>query len=128
MTRIYLAGPIQGREENQGYREELAQYLTKKHGFNVYDPWKDEAIFYKDIDYEKACYLTAKDKAKVRECDILIAYLPTCSVGAVREIEWALGADKRVIIICPMKSPSPHLISVTKEFYPSIQDFMRFGV
>jgi len=122
---IYLAGPIQGIEDAQQYREIIKKFL-KKRGFSVYDPWEDEAIFYKDFDYDVACYLSQKDKTKVQESDILIAYFSHCSIGTTREVEWALQANKRIIIICPMENPSPHLVSMSKEFFTSIKDFMKY--
>ena len=120
--RVYIAGPIQGVEHEQAYRSDLEDFVSA-FGFQVYDPWKDEAIFYEHVNYDTACYLSRKDKQEVQCSDLLIAYLPACSIGTVREIEWALQANKRVVVICPMKSPSPHLVSVTTEFYRSLKEF-----
>jgi len=122
--RVYIAGSIQGVENKQHYRKVLKKFLLSQ-GFDIYDPWEDEAIYYKDFDYKIACYLSTKDRKEVERSDILVAYLEQCSVGTTREIQWALDAGKRVIIISPMKKPSPHLVSCSKEYYHSLQEFIQ---
>jgi len=125
--KAYIAGAIQGRENDQDYRKVLKDFLGQK-GLTYYDPWEDEAIYYKEPDYPTAVYLSTKDKKMVQSCDLIIAMFEQCSVGTTREVEWAIQAEKRVIIICTMPNPSPHLISMSKERYSSIQEFCKDAV
>lgn len=121
---VYVGGPIQGREQDQDYREQLSAILTK-HGWTVYDPWKDEAVFYKTIDYPTAIHLSTKDRNKIRVVQWVVLYVDAPSIGVGREIEWARQFRKRLTIICPMNQPSPHLVSATKEFYKTIDEFHK---
>lgn len=93
----------------------------------VYDMWKEEKVFYKGFDYETACYLSKKDRQRVRESDFIVAYVPRASIGTARELEWATQSHKPIFIICPDADPSPHLVSFTtpKHFYRSLEDFFN---
>jgi len=52
--RAFLAGPIQGMEKNQSYRDRLRKILVR-HGYEPVDPWQREKVIYSAMGLEWWC-------------------------------------------------------------------------
>jgi len=124
--KIYIAGPIQGYELKQGYRLRLQKFLSKL-GHTIHDPWETEGMknLFANVDFETAQDLVRRRLREVDACDALLAYFPKDSVGTAIEAMHAKRRGKLVILICPMKKPSPWIIAISRHFYKSIDEFER---
>ena len=109
MKRIFLAGIIQGsfRDKSihsQDYREEIiaaiqdalpdAVIYNPLHGHEnsvEYDDAKGKATFFNSLD-------------EIKKCDLMIAYLPSASLGTAVEIWECYKLGIPVWTITPMKS------------------------
>jgi len=124
--RVYIAGPIQGDESRQDYRSTLTKILLEC-GHTVYDPWEVEGRknLFADVGYEVARNLMKKRLADVSSCEALLAYFPRDSVGTAIEAMHAQNLGKNVVVICPMKRPTPWIIGISRHFYRSIEEFQN---
>jgi nucleoside 2-deoxyribosyltransferase len=109
--RVFISGPIQGRETRQSYRQTVAD-ICRKLGFETIDPWKREKIMYRGN--EKSWWnevpiadFIKRDLEDIKKCDILIAYLPRLSAGTCMELFYAKLKGKTTICITQVRSPSP---------------------
>lgn len=91
MRRIFLAGIIQGSNQNraihsQDYREKLKSIIRKAYPeTEIYDPLDGhlQSVDYND-EKGKATFLGSL--AEIDNCDLMIAYLPGASLGTAIEI------------------------------------------
>jgi nucleoside 2-deoxyribosyltransferase len=112
--KVFISGPIQGMETEQGYREVIGRICTKL-GFDVIDPWLREKVIYRK---EEACWWTKvpvadfvqRDLEDADKCDVMLVYLPKLSAGACMEMFYAKGKGKKVIVISDMDCLSPWII------------------
>jgi len=106
---VYLAGPIGGKTkmEANGWRDTI-QHRLKLHNIQGVSPLRCEPIIngvYDTLgDKEDKCFGTAqaigsKNEFDVRSCDILLAYLPTLSMGTLIEIGMGKALAKPVIVV-----------------------------
>jgi nucleoside 2-deoxyribosyltransferase len=112
--KVFISGPIQGMETEQGYREVIGRICTKL-GFEVIDPWLREKVIYRK---EEVCWWTKvpvadfvqRDLEDADKCDVMLVYLPKLSAGACMEMFYAKGKGKKVIVISDMDCLSPWII------------------
>jgi hypothetical protein len=122
--RVFISGPIQGMENEQGYRGIITKICLKL-GYEVIDPWLREKVIYRK---DEPCWWTkvppqdfvSRDLEDVERCDILIAYLPRLSAGSCMELFQAKRHGKKVLIVSDMPCVSPWIIvhsdAVLKDF------------
>lgn len=112
--KAFIAGPIIGMEEEQGYRQIIGK-ICRHLGYELIDPWNREQVLYKG---DEACWRD-KDSAKgfvqrdledADRCDVMIVYLPRLSAGACMEMFYAKRRGKKIIVISTMKCLSPWIV------------------
>jgi len=112
--KVFISGPIQGMENDQGYRGVITR-LCSKFGYEVIDPWlREKAIYRKD----EPCWWSKvppsdfvnRDLEDVEKCDILVAYLPRLSAGSCMELFQAKRRGKKVLIVSDMPCISPWIV------------------
>jgi glycerophosphoryl diester phosphodiesterase len=125
--RAYIAGPIQGLEEKQEYREVLAG-LLEECGFKPLDPWLREQAYYRSLtaDVNEAYKLVRRDLLDLQYCELLVAYMPRLSAGVAMEIYHAKLKNKKVYLISPVKTLSPWLQAHTDKIFKTIREFEKF--
>jgi nucleoside 2-deoxyribosyltransferase len=112
--KVFISGPIQGMENEQGYRETITK-ICHKLGYEVIDPWLREKVIYRK---DEPCWWTkvpaenfvCRDLEDVERCDILVAYLPKLSAGSCMELFQAKRSGKKVLIVSDMSCISPWII------------------
>ena len=124
--RVYLAGPIQGKEDEQDYRERLRGWLAEK-GYEVYDPWLSELKLNGDWrnNHEVRKKIVEGDLEAIRKSDALLAYVPVASTGTSMEIFYAnrVNGIPTFIIYKRKEDVSPWLSEHATRIYMSIADF-----
>ncbi len=104
--KLFIAGPIMGMEEQQSYREIIANICTRL-GYEIIDPWRRERVLYKG---DESCWwdkvpaqgFVQRDLEDADNCDAMVVYLPVVSAGACMELFYAKRKGKRVIVISDM--------------------------
>ena len=112
--KVFISGPIQGMENEQGYREAISKICVRL-GYETVDPWLREKIIYRgDEPYwwakVPAAGFVERDLEDIEKCDVLIAYLPKLSAGTCMELFYAKHKGKRVITISGMDALSPWIV------------------
>ena len=125
--RVFVSGPIQGTETNQSYRDRLNELLSK-YGYVPVDPWQREKVLYRGPSEEwwnkiPPIEFIRRDLEDIRNCDILVAYLPRLSAGTCMEMFYAYMMNKIVITICKIKNPSPWITTHTKIMLQNMYGF-----
>lgn len=125
--RVYIAGPIQGLEEKQKYREVLAG-LLEEYGFKPLDPWLREQAYYRSLtaDVSEAYKLVRRDLLDLQYCELLVAYMPRLSAGVAMEIYYAKSKGKKVYLISPMEDVSPWLLAHTDRVFKNVGELEEF--
>lgn len=114
MKKAFVAGPIQGVENQQEYRQIIGEICTRL-GFEVIDPWYREKILYRK---EEPCWwskvpaadFVQRDLEDADRCDFMIVYLPQLSAGACMELFYAKRKGKKVIIVSDIDCLSPWIV------------------
>jgi len=112
--KIFIAGPIQGMENEQSYRR-IIKEICARLGCEAIDPWlrektiyrKDEPRWWSKVPPED---FVGRDLADAERCDVLIAYLPQLSAGACMELFYAKRKGKKVIVVSDMACLSPWIV------------------
>jgi nucleoside 2-deoxyribosyltransferase len=112
--KIFIAGPIQGMENEQSYRQIISEICARL-GCEAIDPWlrektiyrKDEPCWWSKVPAEA---FVGRDLADAERCDVLIAYLPKLSAGACMELFYAKRKGKKVIVVSEMDCLSPWIV------------------
>ena len=125
----FIAGPIQGVETQQGYREIITQ-ICKKLGFKVMDPWLREKVIYRKDDpcwWDKVpvADFIQRDLEDAEKCDIMIVYLPKLSAGACMELFYAKRKGKKIIIVSEIDCLSPWLVYHSDSIVKSFEDLEK---
>ena len=103
--KVYLSGSV--REEK--YRD----YVIEKYSdvLRIFDPMRsiDEKLIDKAVNKERLndheiSRIVLFDKAAIKKCDILVAYMEIYSAGTIMEILYTYEHDIPVIIIDPLKN------------------------
>ena len=109
----YIAGPIQGYEDEQNYRDVIADILSKRNIGSI-DPWKRETVVYDaksdSHDKSKIGAFIKMDLSDISRCDYYIAYLPVLSAGTCMEMFYAKMKGVKTITISKIENPSPWLV------------------
>ncbi|WP_309491849.1 glycerophosphodiester phosphodiesterase family protein [Candidatus Hecatella orcuttiae] len=103
--RVFLAGPIQGMEADQGYRETLKRILREK-SFEVVDPWEREKFYYPQSQ-EGVKGLIRRDLMDIDRCEFFLAFLPRLSMGVAMELFHAKKKGKETFVLTSLKELSP---------------------
>jgi len=114
MKKAFIAGPIQGVENQQEYRQIIGEICTRL-GFEVIDPWHREKVLYQK---EEVCWwnnvpaygFVKRDLEDAERCDLMIVYLPQLSAGACMELFHAKRNGKKIIIVSDMACLSPWIV------------------
>lgn len=130
--KVFIAGPILGMENNQDYRQSIAEICTRS-GFDVIDPWKREKILYKGDEtcWWKKCVpldFVQRDLDDADRCDLMIVYLPKLSAGACMELFHAKHKGKKIIVISEMDCLSPWIVvhsDVIVKRFDELEDALR---
>lgn len=107
MTTVYLAGPINGcnDDEAHGWRQQFMESLP---GLEFLDPMRRDYRGIEDI--VSADYIVWADRDDIEACDVFLANCWQASWGTAMEIVYAMAADKPVIAVVPEGRPvSPWL-------------------
>ncbi len=125
--RVFISGPIQGIETNQSYRDRLSELLSK-YGYVPVDPWLREKVLYRgplEQWWNKIppIEFIRRDLEDIRNCDVLVAYLPNLSAGTCMEMFYAYMMEKTVITICKIENPSPWITNHTKILLGTMHEF-----
>lgn len=125
--KVFIAGPIQGMETRQGYREKLKKILSS-YGYEPIDPWTREKILYRYTEGEWWTKVPPKDFIDrdlkyIERCDYLVAYLPRLSAGACMELFYAKLKGKKTVVICKLKNPSPWITFHTDVIVRGFKEF-----
>jgi hypothetical protein len=114
MKKAFISGPIQGMENEQGYREIIGKICIRL-GFEIIDPWKREKIIY---NREEPCWwnkvptseFVQRDLDDADRCDVMIVYLPQLSAGACMEQFYAKRKGKKIIVVSNLPCLSPWIV------------------
>jgi len=124
--RAYLAGPIQGMENKQDYREPLTN-LLKARGFEVVDPWLREQAYYRGASSrEEALKLVKRDLLDLKRCEFVVAFLPKVSAGVAVEIYQAKQLGKKVLLVSSLENLSPWIYAHVDKVFPSLEKLEEF--
>jgi nucleoside 2-deoxyribosyltransferase len=112
--KAFISGPIQGMENEQGYREAIGKICVRL-GYETIDPWLREKMIYRG---NEPCWWTkvpaagfvGRDLEDIEKCDVLIAYLPKLSAGTCMELFYAKQKGKRVIVVSEISCLSPWIV------------------
>jgi len=124
--KAFISGPILGMENDQGYRETIAEICVRL-CFDVIDPWLREKILYKG---DERCWWTKvpapgfvqRDLNDAERCDVMIVYLPKLSAGACMELFYAKRKGKKVIVVSEMECLSPWIVVHSDAIVKSFND------
>src|SRR5690554_5367366 len=102
MKKVFIAGPIQGVENLQKYRQIIGEICTRA-GFEVIDPWQREKVLYRK---DEPCWwnnvpateFVQRDLDDAERCDFMVVYLPQLSAGACMELFYAKRKGKKIIV------------------------------
>ena len=105
--KVFIAGVMQGSRldrqiDGQDYRTRITSALEKYvPNVQVFDPFElnQDSVNY-DGERSKETFLV--NTAKAAETDVLIAYLPTASMGTAIEMWTAFEAKKRIVVVSPL--------------------------
>ena len=141
MVTIYLSGGIKGLTDEQafgwrhevckhhGCREDGVPYLFGGQGcgrpeIGFIIPTRIE--YRPDMSVKAAAeWIIKRDKMAIARSDILLVYAPVPSWGTAMEILYAHDLDKRVIVVCDNKCPSPWLLAHADALVPTFSDAYR---
>jgi len=116
---VYLAGPIGGlsKQDATGWRNTVSEELDQ-HNIRGISPLRceppNQGSIYATLGqpddpmFGSAAAIGAKNEFDVRTCDMILAYLPTVSVGTIIEIGWGKALNKPVIVVSPNLTLQSH--------------------
>ena len=125
-VKVFISGPIQGMEGEQGYRERLRKILVE-YGYEVVDPWERERVVYSVGGGEwwrnvPIVGFIRRDLEDIEGCDVFVAYLPRLSAGTCMELFYARRCGKRTVVICELENPSPWIVHHSDVLLKSIKE------
>lgn len=126
MKKAFIAGPIQGVEDNQEYRKIIGD-ICRQMNFEVIDPWNREKVLYRKEEPKwwknvPASEFVQRDLDDADRCDIMIVYLPNLSAGACMEMFYAKKRGKKIILVSDMDCLSPWIIVHTDIIVKNIKE------
>jgi len=133
--KVFIAGPIQGMETRQGYRERLKKILSS-YGYEPIDPWTREKILYRYTEDRWWAKVPPKgfidrDLKDIERCDYLVAYLPRLSAGTCMELFYAKLKGKKTVVICKLRNPSPWITfhaDILVRSFKELEEVLKLGI
>lgn len=112
---VFISGPILGMEDDQTYRERIAEVCLKL-DLEVIDPWRREKILYREDeecwwDNVSAADFIQRDLEDAERCDVMVVYLPRLSAGACMKLFYAKRKGKKVIVVSELECLSPWILA-----------------
>lgn len=103
--RIYLAGPINGKsdEECKGWREEAKKLLDA----DFLDPMARD---YRGVEMMNVCEIVEGDKADIESVNFVLCNAASASWGTAMELHFAHSIGKKVFAFNGGKTASPWLV------------------
>ena len=106
--KVFIAGIMQGSRtdrhiDGQDYRARITAALEANiPDVHIIDPFQlnPDSVNYQ---WERARETFLVNTAKAAEADVLIAYLPTASMGTAIEMWTAFEAKKRIVVVSPLE-------------------------
>jgi len=125
--RAYIAGPIQGLEGKQEYREILYR-LLRECGFEPLDPWLREQAYYRGstVSVDEAYKLVRRDLLDLQYCELMVAYMPRLSAGVAVEVYHAKSKGKTVYLVSPAGDLSPWLLAHVDKVFKTVEELEEF--
>lgn len=135
--KAYFAHPHSKRDSGKKYRIKRA---LKESGVEVIDPFIDEFKMMREHGikdyYDKPTYklgreIWNKDLAQIRDCNMMVVWIPEVSMGTSAELQYGLEWQKRIRFQDkgkPAEEKRPFLIQmITKIKHPLIAYALQFG-
>jgi len=135
--KAYLAHPYDKRKSTSKYK---IKKTLEERGVEVVDPFKGEYVilrkhgvkeYYSEPKYKMARELWIKDLQEIKDCDMLVAWVPddeNCR-GTCVEIYHAYLHKKFIQIISPARHPSfAYVLTGGNQMFESIEDFVKLRV
>ncbi len=112
--KVFISGPIIGREKQQDYRRIITD-IAAKLDLEVIDPWKRERVLFNGTeecwwDKVPTFDFVQRDLDDADRCDIMVVYLPILSAGACMEMFYARRKGKKIIVVSDQELLSPWII------------------
>ncbi len=112
--KVFISGPIIGREKQQDYRRIITD-IAAKLDLEVIDPWKRERVLFNGTeecwwDKVPTFDFVQRDLDDADRCDIMVVYLPILSAGACMEMFYARRKGKKIIVVSDIERLSPWII------------------
>lgn len=125
--KVYIAGPVHGMENHQHYRQKLKQVLASK-GFNPVDPLERQrpnpsSVTGRNFSPKE---IINSDLNCLKQCDLLVAFLPTISAGTCMELFYGKLMNKETVVITPMDDLSPWIIGHADHIFRTFEDFEKW--
>lgn len=70
-------------------------------------------------------WIIRRDKMAIAKCDIVLVNAPVPSWGTAMKIMCAHELEKRIVVVCEDKNPSPWLVAHADILIPSFEDAYR---
>ena len=128
--RVFIAGVMQGsrvddRVSSQHYRKVITQILKENLAeIEIVDPWALHPGS-EEYDTELARETFMSMNAQAGKVDVLIAYLPTASMGTAIEMWQAHRAGAQVLTISPMTANWVVKL-LSSQVFPTLEAFEAF--
>ncbi|MDT8782803.1 MAG: hypothetical protein IAX22_09220 [Candidatus Bathyarchaeota archaeon] len=112
--KVFISGPIIGREKQQDYRR-IITGIAAKLDLEVIDPWKRERVLFNGTeecwwDKVPTFDFVQRDLDDADRCDVMVVYLPILSAGACMEMFYARRKGKKIIVVSDIERLSPWII------------------
>ncbi len=132
MKKVFIAGPIQGVENEQEYRKIITD-ICKRLSFEVIDPWNREKVLYRKEEptwWKKVppSEFVQRDLDDAERCDFMIVYLPKLSAGACMELFYAKKKGKKIILVSEMDCLSPWIVvhtDIIVKNFKELEDILK---
>ena len=134
--RCYFSHPYEKRHSKKKYR---IKKVLEERGVEVIDPFigefkilrkhNIEEDYYNNPKFKAAREMWIKDLKQVRECDMIVAWIPEPSIGCSAEIQYAYKKKKFIQIISPIKHPSfAYVLTGANQQFESVKDFENLRI
>ena len=123
MKKVYLCGPITGREAETAWRI-AASHALHRAGLMVLDPMRDkepgllgnEGLSYDGAGGKALVAYAERDRVDVQACDAVLAHIDTLPTtrpmwGTPWELGWADAWGKLIVVCTPFCSVVEHLFT-----------------
>ncbi len=127
---VFISGVMQGSKQGKGvqsqdYRKQIAAAVLVRHpDAKIEDPW-ERFPGAMDFGPEEACPVLLQEVEVAAKADVLVAYIPTASMGTALEMWGAYQAGVPVLIITPMTHNWVVWLMAQRTF-PTLDAFLDF--